>query len=145
MAIIQGMCVSFKEQLLEAAHDFRVGGNVFKIALYNESANIGPQTTEYTTDGEIAGLGYVAGGIALTNVNPIVFNSSGIANFANAAWPAATFSARGALIYNSTPVHTYSNPACIVLDFGIVRSVSAQTFTVIMPSLTDTSALVRIS
>jgi hypothetical protein len=145
MAIIQGMCVSFKEQLLEAAHDFRVSENVFKIALYSESANIGPQTTAYTTNGEIVGLGYVAGGIALTNVNPIAFNSSGIANFANAAWPAATFSARGALIYNSTPVHTYSNPACIVLDFGIVRSVSAQTFTVIMPSLTDESALVRIS
>jgi hypothetical protein len=145
MAIIQGMCVSFKKQVLEAAHDFRVGGNVFKIALYSESANIGPQTTEYTTAGEIVGLGYTAGGIALTNVNPVVFNSSGITNFANAAWPAATFSARGALIYNSTPVHTYTNPACIVLDFGIVRSVSAQTFTVIMPSLTDASALVRIS
>ena len=145
MAIIQGMCASFKKQLLEAVHDFRVGGDTFKIALYSEAANIGPQTTEYTTDGEITGAGYSAGGLVLTNINPASMGISGIAGFSNPVWESATFSARGALIYNTTPSHTYTNPACIVLDFGIIRSVSAQTFTVIMPVLTDSNALVRIT
>ena len=145
MAIIQGMCVSFKRQLLEAVHDFRVAGDTFKIALYSESANIGPQTTEYTVDGEITGAGYTAGGLVLVNVAPASMGISGITGFANPSWASATFSARGALIYNTTPSHTYTNPACIVLDFGITRSVNNQTFSVIMPSLTDANAIVRIT
>lgn len=145
MAIIQGMCVSFKKQLLEAVHDFRVSGNTFKIALYTDAANIGPQTTQYTTDGEVSGTGYAAGGLSLTNIAPISMGISGITGFNNPSWAAAIFSARGALIYNTTPSHTYTNPACIVLDFGITRSVNNQTFSVIMPSLTDTNAIVRIT
>jgi len=144
MAIVAAYCSSFKKQLLEGAHDFRVGKNVFKLALYTEAANLNANTTTYTTDGEIAGSGYVAGGITLTQLNPEVYSSSGILTFSNVSWSPAQFSARGGLIYNSTPVHTYTNPACIVLDFGITRYSSSGLFQVRFPAATDQTAIIRI-
>jgi hypothetical protein len=137
-------CTSFKKQLLEGAHDFRVGGNVFKIALYTEAANLNSSTTAYTTVGEIVGSGYTAGGLVLTQSNPVEFGSSGIVTFSNVSWVGATIAARGALIYNSTPVHTYTNPACIVLDFGITRVASINTFEIRFPAATDQTAIIRV-
>lgn len=137
-------CTSFKKQLLEGAHDFRVGGNVFKIALYTDAANLNSNTTAYTTAGEIVGSGYTAGGLVLTQSSPVEFGSSGIVTFSNVSWVGATIAARGALIYNSTPVHTYTNPACIVLDFGITRVASINTFEIRFPAATDQTAIIRV-
>ena len=137
-------CTSFKKQLLEGAHDFRVGQNVFKIALYTEAANLDANTTAYTTAGEIVGTGYTAGGLVLTQSNPAQFAASGIVTFSNVSWTGATIAARGALIYNSTPVHTYTNPACIVLDFGITRTAINNTFEIRFPTATDQTAIIRV-
>jgi hypothetical protein len=137
-------CTSFKKQLLEGAHDFRVGENVFKIALYTEAANLNSNTTAYTTAGEIVGLGYTAGGLTLTQSSPVEFAASGIVTFSNVSWVGSTISARGALIYNSTPVHTYTNPACIVLDFGITRTAFNNTFEIRFPAATDQAAIIRV-
>lgn len=146
MAIIQAFCTSFKKQLLEAVHDFRaVGGDTFKMALYTEAANLNATTTAYTTAGEISGGGYVAGGVSLVNISPSEYNVAGICSFDTAVWLSATFSARGALIYNSTPSHTYTNPACVVLDFGTTRFASSNRFEVRFPQITDISAIVRIN
>mgnify|MGYP003644929627 CR=1 FL=1 len=142
--ITSAYCTSFKKQLLEGAHDFRVGRNVFKIALYTEAANLNSSTTAYTTAGEIVGLGYTAGGLVLTQSNPVEFGSSGIVTFSNVSWTGATIAARGALIYNSTPVHTYTNPACIVLDFGITRAAFNNTFEIRFPAATDQTAIIRV-
>lgn len=146
MAIIQSFCTSFKKQLLEGVHDFRVsGGDVFKIALYFDSANLNASTTEYTTSGEISGSGYTAGGLVLTSLGPSSYNLAGVCSFATASWSGATISARGALIYNSTPGHTYTNPACLVLDFGITRNSTNGLFEVRFPEITDLSSIVRIN
>jgi hypothetical protein len=146
MAIVQAFCTSFKKQLLEGVHDFRaVGGDVFKIALYTEAANLNSTTTAYTTVGEISGAGYTAGGLALTSLGPTEYNLAGVCSFETATWSGATFSARGALIYNSTPAHTYSNPACLVLDFGSTRFASGNTFQIQFPQTTDLSAIVRVN
>lgn len=146
MAIVQAFCTSFKKQLLEGVHDFRVaGGDVFKIALYTEAANLNSTTTEYSTVGEISGAGYTAGGLVLTNIGPTEYNLAGVCSFQTASWSGASFSARGALIYNSTPAHTYTNPACLVLDFGSTRVSSNNIFEVRFPQITDLSAIVRIN
>jgi O-acetylhomoserine/O-acetylserine sulfhydrylase-like pyridoxal-dependent enzyme len=50
-----------------------------------------------------------------------------------------TFSARGALIYNSSS----SNYSVCVLDFGSVKTIAAQTLTVTLPDNTATTALIR--
>lgn len=146
MAIVQAFCTSFKKQLLEGVHDFRaVGGDTFKIALYTEAANLNSTTFVYSATGEIVGAGYTAGGLALTNLGPTEFNLAGVCSFESATWAGATFSARGALIYNTTPGHTYSNPACLVLDFGTTRFTVSNIFQVQFPQITDLSAIVRVN
>jgi hypothetical protein len=146
MAIIQAFCTSFKKQLLEGVHDFRTdGGDVFKIALYTEAANLNSTTPAYSTTGEISGGGYTAGGLALTNIGPTEYNLAGVCSFQTAMWSGATFSARGALIYNTTPSHTYANPACLVLDFGTTRFAVNNIFQVQFPQITDLSAIVRVN
>ena len=144
--IVQAFCTSFKKQLLEGVHDFRVvGGDVFKIALYTEAANINVTTSQYTTTGEISGTGYTAGGLTLTNIAPSEYNLAGVCSFQTATWAGASFSARGALIYNTTPAHTYTNPVCLVLDFGTTRYAVNNSFSVQFPQITDLSAIVRIN
>jgi hypothetical protein len=145
MAIVQAFCTSFKKQLLEGVHDFRAtGGDIFKVALYTEYANLDATTTAYTTTNEIVIAGYTAGGIALTNITPSQYNLAGVASFQSVTWT-GPISARGALIYNTTPTHTYTNPACLVLDFGVTRYAANGTFTLNFPQITDLSAIVRIN
>jgi hypothetical protein len=144
--IIQAFCTSFKQQLMEGVHDFRVGQDVFKIALYTEAANLNATTTTYTTDGEIVDSGYTAGGLVLTNIAPSQYNAAAVCSFANVTWTSASLSARAALIYNSTPSSgSYVNPTCVVLDFGIVRFASNGLFTVLFPQVTDATAVIRIN
>jgi hypothetical protein len=144
--IVQAFCTSFKKQLLEGVHDFRVVvGDVFKIALYTEAANINVTTSQYTTTGEISGTGYTAGGLTLTNIAPSEYNLAGVCSFETATWAGASFSARGALIYNTTPAHTYTNPVCLVLDFGTTRFAVNNSFSVQFPQITDLSAIIRIN
>ena len=144
--IVQAFCTSFKKQLLEGVHDFRVvGGDVFKIALYTEAANINVTNSQYTTTGEISGTGYTAGGLTLTNIAPSEYNLAGVCSFETATWAGASFSARGALIYNTTPAHTYTNPVCLVLDFGTTRFAVSNSFSVQFPQITDLSAIIRIN
>ena len=60
--------------------------------------------------------------------------------FANVSWPGATFSADGALIYNSVTGHSIA-----VLNFGGTKTVSAGTFTVQFPVAGSGTAIVQIS
>jgi len=148
MTIAQTATTSFKVELLGAVHNFGpTSPNTFKIALYTAAAGIGPTTTVYTTSGEVIGAGYTAGGSTLVistsptsglnNANvPTAFSS-----FATISWPSSTFTARGALIYNSTQ----GNRAVCVLDFGADKTVSNDTFQIIFPTADATSAIVRIS
>jgi len=147
MPIIQAYCTTFKKQLLEGVHDFRpvaAGGDVFKIALYDETANLNATTEAYTSAGEIVAAGYTAGGQILSQVTPSTYNLSGIMTFQNISWTAPV-TARGALIYNTTPAHSYTNPACVVLDFGMMRTVYSGLFTVEFPQDTDATAVIRIN
>ena len=116
---------------------------VFKIALYTNSATLDYQTTAYTTDGEVSATGYTAGGETLTVSQVPTTGSSGTVSyysFANVTWTGA-FTARGALIYK---YDGSANPAMIVLDFGSDKT-STSTFTVTFPAATNTAAIVRIS
>jgi hypothetical protein len=54
---------SFKLALAES-----VLGDQFKIALYTSDANLNVDTTEYTTNGEVSGPGYTAGGMDLESI-----------------------------------------------------------------------------
>ena len=133
--ITQTATTSFKADLLKGVHDFNT--DTFKLALYVATADLGANTTVYGTAGETSGTGYVAGGNTLTGVS---VNDAGFVLFTNTSWNPAVFTARGALIYNSTK----GNKAVAVLDFGSDKT-ATNTFLVQMPANTATSALIRFS
>lgn len=147
MAITQAMCTSFKDELLEGVHDFRSsGGDVFKLALYSSAATLDATTTAYTSSNEVANSGtYAAGGGTLTNVSPATTGTTAFTDFADISFTSATINARGALIYNSTPTHTYTNPSVVVLDFGGDKISTAGTFTIQFPTADSSNAIIRIS
>ena len=147
MAITQAMCTSFKDQILEAVHDFRTsGGDVFKLALYSSAATLDATTTAYTSSNEVANSGtYAAGGGTLTNVTPTTSSTTAFTDFADISFTSATINARGALIYNSTPTHTYTNPSVVVLDFGGDKISTSGTFTIQFPTADASNAIIRIS
>ena len=102
MAITQGMCDSFKVQLLNGQQNF--SADTYKIALYTSTATLSNATTAYTTSNEVAtGGGYSAGGNTLT-VSTLPTSTGNVAflSFANSSWSNATITAAGALIYYST-------------------------------------------
>ena len=141
------MCTSFKQQLLEAVHDFRAsGGDTFKLALYTNSASFTAATTAYTATDEVPDSGsYAAGGGALTNINPSSSGTTAFTDFADLTFTNATITARGALIYNTTPAHTYTNPTVVVLDFGSDKTSTTGDFTIVFPTANATDAIIRIA
>ena len=136
MAIYQTLTTSFKQELFLGVHDFDT--DVMKIALFGASADLGAATTVYTTAGETSGVGYTAGGEILTGVTVLTSGTTAYVDFADASWNPASFTARGALIYNASK----SNKAVAVLDFGADKTAS-NTFVVQMPSNTASTALIR--
>ena len=144
--ILQTVTTSFKVELLQGVHNFGPAGDTFKIALYTGAANIGADTTVYTSVGEVVGGGYPEGGNTLSvSVTPTAANNiSGIPtayiSFATTTWNPATFTARAALIYNATQ----GNKSVAVLDFGSDKTASGQ-FQITFPTADANSAIVRIS
>lgn len=134
--IAQSQCTSFKAECYQGIHDLLT--DTIKMALYDSTADLSAATTAYTTTGEITGTGYVAGGETMTGVTINTSGSVAYVNFSNVVWNPAEFTARGALIYNSSK----ANRAIAVLDFGADKTATT-TFTVTMPANTSTSALIR--
>lgn len=140
--IVQGQTTVFKLNLLKGLENFAVGTPyTYKIALYTASANLDSNTTEYTTTNEVVGTGYTAGGKTLTIIPPYSsdVDYTAFVSFLPAIWTPASFTTRGALIYNST-----TNAAVCVLNFGSDK-VTTSTFTVQFPTADATSAIIRIS
>lgn len=136
------MCTSFKAEVAQALHNFTTGtGNVFKLALYTASANLGPETTVYTTSGESSGTNYSAGGIALTNITPTTSGTTGYWSFEDATFSNVTLTCAGALIYNSTN----GNRAVCVLNFGSTVTKTGQNLTITFPPMGATESVLRIS
>jgi len=139
MAIVQGQTTEFKTNLLKGLENFNTGSPyVYRIALYTAVANLGADTLLYTTDGEITGTGYTAGGKNLAPTIPVSSDGTAYLSFANVTWTPANFTCRGALIYNST-----TGAAVAVLNFGSDKTATT-TFTVTFPTATSTSAVLRI-
>jgi hypothetical protein len=140
MAIRQGLTNSFKNDMLQAGQNIITG--TLYMSLYTSFASIGPTTTAYTTDNEVTGTGYTAGGVVVTGatINTDVDTGVVYVNFNNVSWPGASFIARGALIYNTSS----SNKSILVLDFGADKSFNAVNNTVAMPVNSATTALIRL-
>ena len=138
MAILQGLTTSFKQQMVQGQQN--LSANTLKMALYTGFATLNLDTTVYSATNEITGTGYTAGGETMSGVT-ISTNADGVVyiNFNNVVWTSASFTTRGALIYNTSQ----SNASVAVLDFGADKTCTNQTFTVTMPVNSATTALIR--
>ena len=141
------MCTSFKQELLEGAHNFKnSGGDTFKLAMYTNSASFNAATTAYTTSNEVTGTNYTAGGGTLTRVDPSVSGSTALTDFADLTFSSATVTARGALIYNTTTGSgSGTTDTVVVLDFGSDKTSTAGDFTIQFPTADASNAIIRIA
>ena len=140
--ITQTACTVFKSNMLKGLENFNTGSPyTYKIALYNALADLNDTTTTYTTSNEVTGSGYTAGGYVLTPTTILsdTDNNTAYVSFANVTWSPASFTCRGALVYNST-----TNAAVFVLNFGSDKTATSS-FTVQFPTANSTSAILRIS
>jgi hypothetical protein len=139
--ITQTACTLFKQNLLKGLENFYTNSPyTYKIALYNTLADLNNTTTAYTSTNEVTGTGYTATGQSLTPTGLTLDNDTNTAyvSFNNVVWSPASFTCRGALIYNST-----TGAACFVLNFGSDKTATTS-FTVQFPTATSTSAILRL-
>jgi hypothetical protein len=150
------LCTSFKKELMEAKHNFTTASDVFKIALYTNSAvpsdmggsgsTMDGSVTSYASNNEINGTGYSAKGQFLTSVTPsIPSGTTAITDFQDEVFSNVTISAvRGALIYNEAQTNPVDAAVC-VLDFGGDKSASSGDFTIVFPTPDASNAIIRIA
>jgi hypothetical protein len=147
MPITQAMVTSFKTESFNGIHTFGTGvvrattaADVFKIALYTSSVTLDATTTVYSSSNETTGTGYTAGGNTLTvSQVPTSTGTTAYLSFATSTWTSASFTAAGALIYNSTQ----GNKAVAVLNFGGNQTVSGGDFNILFPTSSSTTAILR--
>jgi hypothetical protein len=145
MAITQAVCNSFKRDVLQEGHQIKT--DTLKIALFTSAASLSAGTSVYSTSNEVVSSGgYAPGGGTLTGVTISLGATSAaggtaIIDFADISFTSTTFSARGALIYNSTN----SNKAIAVLDFGSDKTSTNGTFTVSFPAAAASTAIITLS
>jgi hypothetical protein len=135
--ISQGQCTIFKQNLLNGLENFTSG--TYNLALYTSLATLDSTTLAYTTANEVVGTGYTAGGQTLVNIPPASANGAAYVSFNNVTWTNASFTCRGALIYNGT-----TNAAVCVLDFGSDK-VASGNFTITFPTATSTTAVIILN
>jgi len=101
------------------------GAGAFKCALYTSDAALDATTPSYTSIGEVSGAGYTAGGLSLTKAGgyPTIQGGTAYMHFVDPEWPNASFTARGAMIYNGG-----TGDAVALLDFSRDFTAVAQTF-----------------
>ena len=139
MSIQQGQTLSFRSDIVQGGQNLAT--DTLYMALYTAYATLNPSTTVYTTENEISGTGYTAGGNAITGVTISTDATNNVVyiNFNNVSWTGANFTARGALIYNTSK----SNKSVAVLDFGSDKLFTATNNTVTMPVNSASTALLR--
>lgn len=140
MSIAQTQCTVFKSNLLKGLENFTLATPyVYKIALYNANATLDATTTAYSTTNEITGTGYTAGGRTLVLIPPASSGTTAFVSFNNVTWNPASFTTRGALIYNAS-----TNAAVCVLNFGSDK-IATNSFTITFPTADASTAIIRIS
>jgi len=150
MAITSAICSSFKQELLQGKHNFSSSsGDSFKIALFDSGATLNATTTDYSTTDEItntAGSAYSAGGAALTNTGVGLTSTTAFTDFTDVSWTTASFTANGALIYNTTTgASTSTTDTICAIAFGSDKTATTGTFTIQFPANDSSNAIIRLA
>ena len=124
---------------------------LLRLALFDSDANLGASTTDYSTSEEItntSGTAYTAGGATLTNSRSfIIFYNSVSQTFADVTYSSASFTANGAILYNTTTDGgSGTTDAVCVIAFGGDKTASNGTFKIEFPAAAATSsAIIRLA
>lgn len=134
-------------------------GDSFFIVLIQGTPNgtYGTGTVNYSdvvgnTD-EVSGAGYTTGGQQLVNISPAISGTTSYITFGiNPSWTSASFTTSGCVIINSkarlggtSGTNTQgANRVIYVGSFGGSQTVTAGTFTAVLPPATSTTALLRL-
>ena len=150
MAITSAICSSFKQELLQGKHSFESsGGHTFKIALFDSGASLGAATTDYSTSEETtntSGSAYSAGGTALTNSGVSLSSTTAFTDFDDVSFSSASFTANGAMIYNTTTNGGASTTDSVaIIAFGSDKTATNGTFTIQFPTADATNAIIRLA
>lgn len=129
---------SAKREFLEGVHQ---PDDLYKIALYDSDAMLGPDTFIYSGANEVRTENYVAGGMVLEGYSLTMDSGKAILSFADATWENVSVSARGAMIYNSSK----GNKAVAVFDFGEEVTSTNGRFTASIPRANKDEGLIRIA
>jgi hypothetical protein len=136
-----------------------ITGDILKMALIkaSPSGNYGASSVNYSdivgNSDETSGTGYTASGNILGNVSATGSGTTAYITFSpNPSWTSATFSTTGCMIYNSSSREAGlsgtnglgGGRSISTHDFGSTQTVTAGTFTVLIPSATVSTAILRI-
>jgi len=130
------MTVTNTEFHLNLKHGVDLLTDTIKVALV--ASYTFDDTDEFWSDvssTEITGTGYTAGGVTLSSVTASYNSGTKVWTFdcANPTWTTATFTADGAVVYQSTGTDSTS-VLLAYTDFGGSQSPVADTFTLTVPS-----------
>lgn len=95
-----------------------IASRPLKAALFTEKAKLDENTATYSSENELSGPGYDAGGLSLTVSGKGVESGVAYLGFSNPTWSNASFiGARYLQIYDTENLTTYG-----VIDFGAEKS-----------------------
>lgn len=111
-----------------------LNSDTIKAALVTSSYTFDQDAHDYFNDitNEVTGTGYTAGGATVGSPSISYTGGTNVFAFdgADVAWTTSTITARGCVIYDSTPGTSSTNPLICFIDFGADVSTTAGTFTV---------------
>jgi hypothetical protein len=116
-----------------ATKTMNLSSDAIKVALVTSSYTPAQATDQFWSTpqaNEITGTGYTAGGAALTSVSITDTSNVWTLSAANTTWTTATFTARYAIVYDSTPGTAATDPLIGYVDFGANQSPSGVNFSI---------------
>ena len=115
-----------------------IDSDALKVMLCTSTYTPDQDNHRYKSDvtNEVTGTGYTAGGVTLTSVTITYTGATNIlAIDANdVSWTSATFTARYAVVYDSTPSTDATRPLIGYIDFGSDQSPAAGTLSIVFDS-----------
>jgi hypothetical protein len=112
----------------------------YRIALYSDRADLGPDTAKYTYAEEVRAPGYNGGGARLTGYKTGMIDGVAYIHFDPVEWDNSTIKAAGALIYNATK----GDAAIVALNFGATKESSVGLFKIQFPEPSKNGAVIWI-
>jgi hypothetical protein len=110
--------------------------DTIKVALVTSSYTPNQDSHDYFDDvsaNEVSGTGYTAGGATLASKTIGYTSGTNVTKFdaADVSWTSSTITARYAVIYDTTPGTSATNPLIAYVDFGSDQSSSNGTFAIV--------------